>query len=366
MDGHVHVMTRQLLEGLDIGQRYRDGHVDLPRAREGGIDAMFFSVYTPEPYYPARHELKNTLRVVELALEQIEKNRSVIELARTASDIERINRAGKMAAFLDLEGAFDLDGDLNVLRALHRLGLRSLQLTAHNETNAFIDSCCDTSRWAGLNEHGRALVREMNRLGMVINVAHASEDAMLQTVETSAHPVIYSHGGFRHFVDLPRCITDRAAKAIAAKGGVIGIQFGNTFNNPEYFAWSRRAQPPRPPASRPRPRPLASMSLAEVDNQVAKGLPFVFRGVIPDDIAMGADQLARVIDYAVGLVGEDHIALGSDFDGGPPLPREIRDISDYPEMTKALQRLKYSEQRIRKILGLNWLRVIRQVTEQGR
>jgi membrane dipeptidase len=95
MDGHVHVMTRQLLQNLDIGQRYKDGHVDLPRAREGGIDAMFFSVYTPEAYYPARHELKNTLRVVELALAQIEKNRAVIELARTASDIERINRAGR-------------------------------------------------------------------------------------------------------------------------------------------------------------------------------------------------------------------------------------------------------------------------------
>ena len=244
MDGHVHVMTRQLLQGLDIGQRYKDGHVDLLRVREGGLDAMFFSVYTPEPYYPARHEVKNTLRVVELALEQIEQNQNVIELARTASDIERIGRQGKIAAFLDLEGGFDLDGDLHVLRALHRLGMRSLQLTAHNQTNAFIDSCCDEQRWGGLNEHGRSLVREMNRLGMVVNVAHASEDAMLQAAEISAHPVIYSHGGFRHFVDLPRCITDRAAKAIASKGGVIGIQFGNTFNNPKYFAWSGRSRPP--------------------------------------------------------------------------------------------------------------------------
>jgi membrane dipeptidase len=364
MDGHVHVMTRQLLEQSDIGQRYGNGHIDLPRAREGGIDAMFFSVYTPEAYYPARLEVKNTLRVVELALEQIEKNRDVIELARTASEIERINRQGKMAAFLDLEGAFDMDGDLRILRALHRLGLRSLQLTAHNETNEFIDSCCDTARWGGLNEHGRALVREMNRLGMVINVAHASDDAIVETAQASAHPVIYSHGGFQHFVDLPRCITDRAAKAIAAKGGVIGIQFGNTFNNPKYFAWSRRGTPARP--GRSGRSPFASMSLAEVDRQVAKGLPFVFRGTIPEDIAMGTDQLARVIDYGVGLVGEDHIALGSDFDGGPPLPREIQDISDYPEMTKALEKLGYSQQRIRKILGLNWLRVIRQVTEGGR
>jgi membrane dipeptidase len=365
MDGHIHVMTRQLLQGLDIGQRYPDGHVDLVRARAGGLDAMFFSVYTPEPYYPGRHEVENTFRVVELALQQIEKNKTAVELARTASDIERINRSGKMAAFLDLEGGFDLDGDLNLLRALYRLGLRSLQLTAHNQTNAFIDSCCDASRWNGLNEHGRSVVAEMNRLGMVINVAHASDQAILQTVAASRDPVIYSHGGFRGVVANPRCITDEAAKALAAKGGVIGIQFGSTFNNPKYAEWVRSR---RPAVSRPKPvspAPAIALTLREVDQQVAKGLPFVYRGVIPDEYWMGTDQLARVIDYGVRLVGEDHVALGSDFDGGPPLPRQIRDVSDYPEMTKALQQLGYSEQRIRKILGLNWLRVIRQVTERN-
>jgi membrane dipeptidase len=360
MDGHIHVMTRQLLQGLDIGKRYSDGHFDLPRARAGGLSAMFFSVYTPEPYYPGRLEVKNTFRVVELALEQLEKNKEVIELALTASAIESIHRKGKMAAFLDLEGGFDLDGDLHLLKALYRLGLRSLQLTAHNQTNAFIDSCCDASRWGGLNAHGRAVVEEMNRLGMVINIAHASDEAILQTVAASRQPVIYSHGGFRGIVDNPRCLTDNAAKAIAAKGGVIGIQFGSTFNNPKYAQWVQQRRAPQPAAT---PR-APVLTLPEVDREVARGLPFVFKGTIPDEYWMGTDQLARVIDYGVRLVGEDHIALGSDFDGGPPLPREIRDVSDYPQMTKAMQQLGYSEQRIRKIAGLNWLRVIRQVTER--
>jgi membrane dipeptidase len=360
MDGHIHVMTRQLLKGVDIGERYSDGHVDLPRAREGGLDAMFFSVYTPEPYYPDRHEVKNTIRVVELALDQIEKNQNVIELALTASDIGRINGKGKMAAFLDLEGGFDLDGDLHVLRALYRLGLRSLQLTAHNQTNSFIDSCCDAKKWNGLNQHGRSVIAEMNRLGMVINVAHASDEAILQTVAASRHPVIYSHGGFRGVVNNPRCITDEGAKALAAKGGVIGIQFGNTFNNPKYAEWVKtKRSTAKPVASGHGASPLL---LAEVDRNVAKGLPFVYRGSIPDEYRMGTDQLARVIDYGVRLVGDDHVALGSDFDGGPPLPHQMKDVSDYPEITKALQQLGYSEQRIRKILGLNWLRVIRQVT----
>ena len=364
MDGHIHMMTRQLLQGLDIGDRYKDGHVDLPRAKEGGLDAMFFSVYTPEPYYPGRYEVKNTFRVVELALSQIEKNANLIELASTASDIVRINKKGKIAAFLDIEGGFDLEGDLNILRALYRLGLRSAQLSAHNETNAFVDSCYGEKRWGGLNAHGREVVREMNKLGMVINVAHASDDAILQTVEASSQPVIYSHGGFREIVNSLRCITDDGAKALAAKGGVIGIQFGSSFNNPKYAEWVNSKRKPVTLAAT-KPKLERILTIEEVDQQLSKGLPSVHKEVIPDEYWMGVDQLARVIDYGVRLVGEDHIALGSDFDGGPPLPRQIKDVSDYPQMTYAMQELGYSEQRIRKILGLNWLRVIRQVTEKG-
>ena len=368
MDGHVHVMTRELLMKTDIGQRYMDGTVDLPRAKEGGVDAMFFSVYTPENYYPGRFETKNTFRVVNIALDQIKKNNSMFELALTASDIERINKKGKMAAFLDLEGGYDLNGDINLLRALHRLGLRSMQLTAHNTSTAFIDACSDISYWSGINDLGKKIIAEMNSLGMVINIAHASNDAILQTAEASKLPVIYSHGGFYNFVDHPRCITDEAAKAVASKGGVIGIQFGSLFNNPKYWAWKK------PPASTKTTVPNGTtphflvprstmQTIEDVDKQLALEVPLNFRGTIPDEYWMHVDQLAKVIDYGVKLVGEDHMALGSDFDGGPELPREINDISDYPQMTMAMQKLGYSNQRIEKILGLNWLRVIRQVTE---
>ena len=358
MDGHVHVMTRELLMNTDIGQRYPDGNVDLPRAKEGGLDAMFFTVYTPEHYYPGRFETKNTFRVVNLALDQIKKNNAMIELALTASDIERINKKGKMAAFLDLEGGYDLDGDINLLRALYKLGLRSMQLTAHNTTNAFIDSCNDVSRWNGINDLGKKIIAEMNSLGMVINVAHASNDAILQSAAASKHPVIYSHGGFYGIVPHPRCITDEAAKAVASKGGVIGIQFGSLFNNPKYWAWQKTPKETKPASV----QVSSTKTIEDVDKQLAKEVPLNFRGTIPDEYWMHVDQLAKVIDYGVKLVGDDHIALGSDFDGGPELPREIKDISDYPQMTIAMQKLGYSDQRIKKILGLNWLRVIRQVT----
>lgn len=360
MDGHVHVMTRELLLGTNIGERYADGTVDLPRAKEGGLDAMFFSVYTPEQYYPGRFEVKNTFRVVNLALDQLKRNDSVIELALTASDIQRINKKGKMAAFLDLEGAYDLDGDINLLRALYRLGLRSMQLTAHNTTNAFIDSCNDVNRWGGINDLGKKIIAEMNELGMVINVAHASNDAIIQSAQASRQPIVYSHGGFYSIVPHPRCITDEAAKAVASKGGVIGIQFGSLFNNPKYFAWQKTPNETKPGTVEQSP----SKTIEEVDKELAKQVPLNFKGTIPDEYWMHVDQLAKVIDYGVNLVGDDHIALGSDFDGGPELPREIKDISDYPQMTIAMQKLGYSDERIKKILGLNWLRVIREVTER--
>jgi membrane dipeptidase len=361
-------MTRELLLNTDIGQRYTDGNFDLPRAMEGGLDALFFSVYTPENYYPGRFETKNTFRVVNLALDQISKNNKVIELTLTASDIERINKKGKMAAFLDLEGGFDLNGDINLLRALYRLGVRSLQLTAHNTTTAFIDACYDINYWGGINDLGKKIISEMNSLGMVINVAHATNEAIVQVAETSKHPVIYSHGGFYTIVDNPRCITDEAAKAVAAKGGVIGVQFGSLFNNPKYAAWKKTTIPAKPVAPKGTTPlfllPQSSIqTIEEVDKELAKEVPLSFRGTIPDEYWMHIDQLAKVIDYGVKLVGDDHIALGSDFDGGPELCREMKDVSDFPQLTMAMQKLGYSEQRIRKILGLNWLRVIRQVTE---
>jgi membrane dipeptidase len=223
--------------------------------------------------------------------------------------------------------------------------------------------------WGGINDHGKAVILEMNDLGMVINVAHASNDAIIQSAGASRHPVIYSHGGFHKIVDHPRCITDEAARAIAAKGGVIGIHFGSLFNNPKYWEWQK---PNNPIISQPVPQPatprifnsqVTTQAIEDLDRELAKDVPLNFRGTIPDEYWMHVDQLAKVIDYGVNLVGDDHIALGSDFDGGPELPREIKDISDYPQITIAMQKLGYSDQRIKKILGLNWLRVIRQVTE---
>lgn len=167
-DAHVHVVNRQFYQGGSMGERSDRGQVDLPRMIEGGVDALFFTMFVPEDYYPQRYETKQVLRLMDEAYRQISLNRDNIGVALNATDIERLNQQGKVAAVLDLEGGFDMDGDLGVLRILHRMGLRSFQLSAHNYANKFAESCCATGPVRGLTEQGRNVVREANRLGMVI------------------------------------------------------------------------------------------------------------------------------------------------------------------------------------------------------
>ena len=362
-DAHVHMINRQLYLGGDIGSRVENGHVDLPRMREGGLDALFFSVFVSEEYYPPRYETKQALRLLDLALDQIEKNKQTIAVALRASDVERLNAEGRMAAVLDLEGGFDLDGDLGVLRALYRLGLRSFQLPAHNWANNFADSCCAPAKWNGLNERGRAVVREANRLGMVINVSHASDETIAQTIDLSSDPVVATHHGLRSFNDIPRNAPDHLLKQLAAKGGVIGFQIGNEFHNRKLFEYrSRQAGKPFWDTSAIGKKE-AQLSIFDIDKTAARKFPMV--GIdAPEELKFTVEDWIAVVERAVAVAGEDHVALGSDFDGGPTLPKGMRDARDYPLLTAAMLRRGWPEARVRKFLGGNLLRVFRQVTER--
>jgi membrane dipeptidase len=362
-DGHVHMINRQLHLGGNIGDRLPDGQVDLPRMKEGGVDAFFMTLYVMEQYYPARYETKQTLRLMNMALDQLEQNRQVVELARDASDIERINRAGKMAAVLDLEGSFDLDGDLDVLRSLYRLGLRVVQLPAHNWGNEYADSCCAPVRWHGLTDHGRAVVRELNRLGMVINVSHASDETLAQALEVSTDPIVATHHGLRSLNDIPRNMPDDLLKKLAAKGGVIGFHIGNAFHNRRQFEWlTTQAGRPFWDTSEVG-QEKTRLSISEIDRRLAPQFPLV-EARAPEDLLMSMDDWVGVVDRAIQLVGEDHVALGSDFDGGPTPPRGMRDVRDLAMVTDAMLRRGYSKDRIGKFLGGNLMRVFRQVTSK--
>jgi len=362
-DAHVHVIDRQFYHGGDIGQRMADGQFDLPRAKEGGLGAMLFSIFVTEDYYPQRLETKQTLRLLDLALTQLERNRATIELARTADDIERIHRSGKIAAVLDLEGGFDLDGDLSVLRNLYRLGLRSAQLPAHNWANHFADSCCSAApENHGLNERGRAVVREMNRLGMVINVSHASDETIAQTLDISTAPIVATHHGMRALNDIPRNMPDDLMRKIAARGGVIGFQIGNEFHNRRAYDYrtSHAGKPFWDTAEIARRK--GQLSIEEIDRLVAPQFPMVGFD-IPQELLLTPAEWIGVLGRAIGITGEDHIAIGTDFDGGPTPPRGMHSIADIPLLTEAMLSRGWPEARIRKVLGLNMLRVFRAITE---
>ena len=362
-DAHVHVIDRQFYHGGDIGERMPDGQFDLPRAKDGGLGAMFFSVFVTEDYYPQRLETKQTLRLIDLALTQLERNRASIELARTAGDIERIHKSGRIAAVLDLEGGFDLDGDLGVLRNLYRLGLRSAQLPAHNWANHFADSCCSTAQENhGLNERGRAVVHEMNRLGMVINVSHASDETIAQTLEISSAPIVATHHGMRALNNIPRNMPDGLMRKIAAKGGVVGFQIGNEFHNRKAYDYrtSHAGKPFWDTGEIARRK--GQLSIEEIDRLVAPQFPMVGFD-IPQELLLTPEGWIGVLERAIRIIGEDHVAIGTDFDGGPTPPRGMHSIADLPLLTEAMLTRGWPESRIRKVLGLNMLRVFRTITE---
>jgi membrane dipeptidase len=360
-DGHVHAVDRECYNGGDIGQRKMDGQFDLPRAREGGLGALFFSVFITEDYYPARYETRQALRMIDCAVEQIERNSQTIEIARSAAEISAIRSRGKLAAVLDLEGSFDLDGDPAVIRRMYALGLRSVQLSAHNWTSNYADSCCSPPKWHGINDRGREAIREMNRLGMLINISHASDEAISQAMDISSAPLVATHHGLRVVNDIPRNIPDDLLKKLAAKGGVIGFQLGSEFHSRRAFEWGRNhAGKPFWDTSAILQRGT-KLTLYEIDRLVAPQFPMA-PADIPQEVRISMDEWVAVIERAIDIAGEDHVALGSDFDGGPPLPRGMRDIRDLPMITDVMLRRGWSEPRIRKFLGGNLLRVFGEVT----
>ena len=363
-DAHVHALDREFYYGGSMGDRKSNGQWDLPRAREGGEDAFFLSVYVPEEYYPSRFETRQTLRRMDHALRQIHENRNQVELARNGADIDRIRAKGKMAAVLDIEGSYDLDGDPGILRDLHALGLRSAQISAHNWNQNYADSCCSQPKSDGLTAHGRELIHEMNRLGMVINISHSGDDTISQILDISDRPVVATHHGLRSVNDIPRNMPDNLMKKLVDKGGVFCFQIGSEFHYPREYKWltAERGKTFFDTASIP--DRVKGKSLYEVDALVAPFFPMK-GATVPDSVAMTVDDWVAVVDRAIRLIGEDHVGFGSDFDGGPTLAKGMRDVRDLPMITDAMLRRGYTEERIRKFWGGNLLRVFRQITSQA-
>jgi membrane dipeptidase len=359
IDMHMDVPYRLWKEPTDVSARTEDGDFDFERAREGGLDALFMAIFSPPEYEEngtARALADSLIDMVEgLAVKAPEK----FGIATGIGDVEALGREGKIAVLLGMENGAPLAGDIENVGYFHRRGVRYITLV-HTEDNRICDSSFDDSRtWKGLSPFGKAVVREMNRIGMMIDVSHVSDDAFYQVVELSEAPVIATHSGCRHFTPgWERNIDDRMIEALAAGGGMVGINFGSFFVNDE----SRR----KFSDAYEKTRRYARDRDLDMDDAEVRG----YWKALTDENPIGYADVSDVadhIDHVVKLVGVEHVGFGSDFDGlGDTLPTGLKDVSDYPNLILELLKRGYTDGDIKKICSENVLRVWAEVEQTAR
>jgi len=354
IDTHIDTTGHLQRSGWNFSERHdpRDGHVDLPRMKEGGLTGAFFAI-------DGLDQVKGP-EIVEPALAGLDVLRSLAEtmpdkvmLCLTAADVRRARQSGRIALLVGVEGGHMIHDSLATLRTYARLGARYMTLT-HFVNTSWADSSGEPPAHDGLTDFGRQVVREMNRLGMIVDISHVSDKTFYDALETSAAPVIASHSSCRVLAGHVRNMTDEMIKALAAKGGVIQINFHAPYLDDAYDQAQKQLQP-------------------EVD-ALSKDLETKYPG--PENAAKRAEEvrgfqssrlpkvswmkIVEHIDHAVKLVGADHVGIGSDMDGAV-MPEGMEDCSHLPRITEELLRRGYSEADVRKILGGNTLRVMEQV-----
>ena len=351
VDSHNDTMQRVLIEGVDIGQRLTDGSVDLPRLREGGMHVPFFALYVPM-YYHGAEAVRRTLDLRDAMQSVLDKYPDQIELATSGRDVERIVGQKKIAAILTVEGGHQIDNDLRVLRMYRRMGILSMTLT-HFRSNDWADSSTGKPEHNGLTEFGKQVVREMNTLGMIVDISHVSDKTFYDAIEVSSKPVIASHSSCFTMSDVPRNMKDDMFRALAKNGGVVGVNFGASFLNQKDAEALKQMI-----AKRNTVEP--NVSGAELDEFATKDHAQGGESH-PVTAAATLEDAAECIDHIVKVAGIDHVGIGSDFDGIPSVPIGLEDFSKMPALTDALLRRGYKEEDIKKIMGGNFLRVIKEV-----
>src|SRR3954466_8206098 len=334
MDSHIDTAQRILIDRADIRQRSPVGHVDIPRLKEGGVNAPFFALWVPT-YYKGAEAIRRTLDLRDAMQRLFDTHPEQIALALTAADVERITKNGRIAAILTVEGGHQIDDDLAVLRMYHRLGVRSMTLTHFRNTN-WADSSTDTPVHNGLTAFGKEVVREMNRLGMIVDVSHVSDKTFYDTLEVSTKPVIATHSSCRALSDVVRNMTDDMLQALAKKGGVMGINFGEGFISPKDAETLRRTI-----ANNNKAPVLYGKALDDyAGEQYRKEFSerYKAQATIEDVVAH--------IDHVVKIAGIDHVGIGSDFDGIAGPPQGLEDVSKMPALVAALLKHGYSERDI--------------------
>ncbi len=312
VDGHTDYVLSLLETGRDFSVESQIGHVDLPRARRGGLAAMLTAVFIRDEYLPEQAAAR-TIRALDRLFETIDSSRGAMRLVRNLADLEACLAGGAFGVILHFEGAEAIDPEFAFLRVAYRLGLRSLGLT-WSRPNIFAEGVGPGDGGRGLTLLGRELVRTCNELGILVDVSHLNDPGFWDVLACSSRPVVASHSNCRALCPVARNLTDEQIRALAAQGGLLGINFHVGFL--------------RPGAERPED--------ASIDDVVAH------------------------IDHIVDLVGVDHVAFGSDFDGAT-MPHDLPDAAALPRLVEALLAHGYDDTAVRKICYENWLRVLRAV-----
>ena len=324
-------------------------HTDIPRLRAGGVGAQFWSVYVPADLTPTE-AARETFEQIDTVRRLVAAHPDVFELATTAADIERIHRAGRIASLIGMEGGYSIDDSLGLLRQFHAAGARYMTLT-HSKTTSWADSATDAPKWGGLSPFGEAVVKEMNRLGMMVDLSHVSEDTMLDAIRVSEAPVIFSHSSARAVTGHARNVPDTVLRLLPANGGIVMVTFVPGFVNETVR--NRNADRAAEEAR------LRTLYPGDPDG-VVRSLIAWEAAAPPAPHATIADVVAH-IQHVRDVAGIEHVGLGGDFDGVESLPEGVTGVDAYPAILAALMAAGWSEADIRKIAGENMLRVMRAV-----
>ncbi len=332
---------------LNIAEPQAKLHTDIPRLRAGGMKAQFWSVYVPSSTRQDGKALATTLEQIALVKAMIARYPETFELALTVDDIERIAAQGKIASLIGVEGGHSIENSLAVLRQLYTEGARYMTLT-HSDTLDWADSATDDEKHGGLTPFGEEVVREMNRLGMLVDISHVSAPTMKHALRVSAAPVIFSHSSARAIADHPRNVPDDVLKLMAANGGVVMVNFYPGFVVPSAAERSKLALP------------ILRELKAKYGSDSKQIRAEMRRWAIKNPIDPGSVHIVLDhIDHIAKTAGIDHVGLGSDFDGIETVPAQLEDVSTYPVITQGLLDRGYSDDDVRKILGGNLLRAMR-------
>lgn len=357
IDTHADTPQRFLDEHWHFTDPLGRGMINLATARQGNLAAEFFAVWVdPSEYRPGSYAHR-ALALMDSVLEQVRLHPADLRLCLTPDDILTARSEGKFAVLLGLEGGHAIENSLAILRAFYRLGVRYMTLTWANSNEWAASSGDPESSTQGLTPFGHQVIREMNRLGMMIDISHVSDQTFWQVIDHSEAPVIASHSSARALTPSPRNLTDNQLLAIAHKGGVCMVNFFPAFIDESWrLAWE---------SSRDERRIVHEQAAAPY-RATGQPIPFPVSDAIDRIYAdrIGPPPLTSLIDHfdhIIRVAGIDHVGLGSDFDGIPQLPATLNSAADLPRITTALHQHGYSKQDLHKLLGGNLLRVFRQI-----